>query len=80
MGNIWLSGNRFSVKKEVPISQVFEADLNEEKLFYTGRFDFVIYEKQGKKEFPVLAIELDGKEHFEDAVVQKREASDHHEL
>lgn len=73
MGNIWLSGNRFSVKKEVPISQVFEADLNEEKLFYTGRFDFVIYEKQGKKEFPVLAIELDGKEHFEDVVVQRRD-------
>ena len=30
-------------------------------------------EKQGKKELPVLAIELDGKEHFEDAVVQERD-------
>lgn len=42
-------------------------------LFYMGRFDFVVYEKQGKKELPVLAIELDGKEHFEDAVVQERD-------
>lgn len=29
--------------------------------------------KTGKKELPVLAIELDGKEHFEDAVVQERD-------
>ena len=61
------------MKKEVPISQVFEVDWNDEKLFYTGRFDFVIYEKQGQQEFPVLAIELDGKEHFEEAAVQRRD-------
>ena len=35
--------------------------------------DCEIDEKQGKKELPVLAIELDGKEHFEDAVVQERD-------
>ena len=73
LDNIWLSDNRFTVKKEVPISQVFEVDWNDEKLFYTGRFDFVIYEKQGQQEFPVLAIELDGKEHFEEAAVQRRD-------
>lgn len=38
-----------------------------------GRFDFVVYEKQGRSEFPILAIELDGKEHFEDAVVKERD-------
>ena len=36
-----------------------------------GRFDFVVYEKQGRSELPILAIELDGKEHFEDAVVKE---------
>lgn len=38
-----------------------------------GRFDFVVYEKQGRSELPILAIELDGKEHFEDAVVKERD-------
>lgn len=42
-------------------------------LFYMGRFDFVVYEKQGRSELPILAIELDGKEHFEDAVVKERD-------
>ena len=38
-----------------------------------GRFDFVVYEKQGRSELPILAIELDGKKHFEDAVVKERD-------
>lgn len=42
-------------------------------LFYYGRFDFVVYERQGKQDIPVLAIELDGKEHFEDEVVKNRD-------
>ena len=41
--------------------------------FYMGRFDFVVYEKHGEKELPLFAIELDGKEHYEDAVVQERD-------
>ncbi|MDD6573225.1 MAG: AAA domain-containing protein [Thermoflexaceae bacterium] len=48
LDNIWLSHNRYSVQKEVPISQVFQ-------------------------DIPVLAIELDGKEHFEDNVVKMRD-------
>lgn len=71
--NIWLSQNRFQVRKEVAISQVFENNINYSDLFYSGRFDFVVYERQGQDELPVLAIELDGKEHFEDEVVKNRD-------
>ena len=71
--NIWLSQNRFAVRKEVAISQVFEDNVGYSDLFYTGRFDFVVYENQGGEELPVLAIELDGKEHFEDEVVRNRD-------
>ena len=71
--NIWLSQNRFVIQKEVAISHVFEENINYDDLFYSGRFDFVVYEKQGGRELPVLAIELDGKEHFEDEVVKSRD-------
>lgn len=71
--NIWLSQNRFSVKKEVAISQVFQDNVSCSDLFYSGRFDFVVYERMGQAEIPVLAIELDGKEHFEDEIVRKRD-------
>lgn len=73
LGNIWLSESKFVVHKEVPISQVFEDNRNYSDLFYTGRFDFVVYEKQSRSEIPVLAIELDGKEHVEDEVVKLRD-------
>ena len=71
--NIWLSQNRHTIKKEVAISQVFQDNLNYSDLFYSGRFDFVVYERVGRQEVPVLAIELDGKEHFEDEVVKNRD-------
>lgn len=71
--NIWLSQSRYTVKKEVAISQVFENNVSYNDLFYSGRFDFVVYERQGRDEMPVLAIELDGKEHFEDEVVKNRD-------
>ncbi|MCM1057982.1 MAG: AAA domain-containing protein [Firmicutes bacterium] len=71
--NIWLSQNRFTVKKEVAISQVFENNVSYSDLFYSGRFDFVVYERRGRTDIPVLAIELDGKEHFEDEVVKNRD-------
>ncbi len=71
--NIWLSQSRFLVQKEVAISQVFENNSSYNDLFYSGRFDFVVYERKGRLDMPVLAIELDGKEHFEDEVVKKRD-------
>lgn len=73
LDNIWLSHNRYSVQKEVPISQVFQDNITHSDLFYMGRFDFIVYERNGKEDIPVLAIELDGKEHFEDNVVKMRD-------
>ncbi len=71
--NIWLSQSRYVIHKEVAISQVFADNISYSDLFYSGRFDFVVYERQEGREIPVLAIELDGKEHFEEEVVKNRE-------
>lgn len=73
LSNIWLSNNKYSIQKEVAISQVFQDNVDYNDLFYMGRFDFVVYEKIGKQQIPVLAIELDGKEHFTDEVVMNRD-------
>ena len=51
----------------------FDEKYASDPLFYTGRFDFVVYEKAGGRELPVLAIELDGKEHLEDEAVRDRD-------
>src|SRR5574344_526693 len=58
--------SRHTVKTEVEIKQVFESDSANSALFFTGRFDFVLYEKNDGKEYPILGIELDGDEHFTD--------------
>lgn len=74
LDNILYTNRKCEVKKEVSISQVFSDTEEYNDLFYTGRFDFVVYEKDyNKNEFPILAIELDGKEHFEDSVVKERD-------
>lgn len=74
LGNICFPDKRYVVEKEVPISHVFKENITYDDLFYMGRFDFVIYEKQVRCKLPVLAIELDGKEHYEDEAVKKRDA------
>lgn len=71
--NIWLSQNRFSVEKQVAVSQVFEENGNYGDLFYSGKFDFVVYEQGKEQRHPVLVIELDGKEHLEEDVVAVRD-------
>lgn len=73
LSNIWLSQNKYVVRKEVGIAHVFQDNINYSDLFYSGRFDFVVYQKNGKQEIPILAIELDGKEHFTDEVVKQRD-------
>ena len=55
--------DRCTVRKEVPIAQVFEDNPGCADLFYTGRFDFVVYQREGRRLMPILAIELDGREH-----------------
>ena len=74
LGNIWHTQNKYVVEKEVAISHVFRDNITYDDLFYTGRFDFVVYEMNGTEKIPVFAIELDGKEHFEDEVVKRRDA------
>lgn len=74
LGNILNNGRKCSVQKEVAISQVFQDNITGDGLFYNGRFDFVIYEKEyGGREMPILAIELDGKEHQEEELVKQRD-------
>ncbi|MBP3457735.1 MAG: DUF2726 domain-containing protein [Lachnospiraceae bacterium] len=73
LGNIWLAPKKYTIHKEVAISQVFADNISHDDLFYSGRFDFVVYEVESKMEIPVLAIELDGKEHFEDEIVKERD-------
>ena len=70
---VCLSQNRFAIKKEVPIAQVFQNNTSYNDLFYSGRFDFVVYEKSQSIEYPILAIELDGKEHYENEIVMLRD-------
>ena len=71
VNNIRLGHRHCEVKKEVPISHVFSQDFAHTDLFYTGRFDFVIYDKRSR--LPIFAIELDGKEHFDDETVKARD-------
>ena len=75
LDNILYTNKKCSVEREVAISQVFRTNEPPVGLFYTGRFDFVIYETDftGQK-LPMLAIELDGKEHFDDDIVAARDA------
>ena len=74
LGNILNNNRRCAVRREVAISQVFQDNITGEGLFYNGRFDFVIYEREyGGRELPILAIELDGKEHQEEELVKQRD-------
>ena len=73
LDNAFLDGSRCTVRKEVPIAQVFENNPGCTDLFYTGRFDFVVYQREGRRLMPILAIELDGREHRDDPAVQRRD-------
>lgn len=74
LGNVLNSQKRCTVKKEVAIAQVFRENTAKSHLFYNGRFDFVIYSRErGGEEYPILAIELDGKEHASDEAVKARD-------
>lgn len=68
-----ITKSRYVIKKEVPISQVFLSTDEINDLFYTGRFDYIVYERDERKLLPVFAIELDGNEHTEDVQVIERD-------
>ena len=65
--------DRCTVRKEFPIAQVFEDNPGCADLFYTGRFDFVVYQREGRRLMPILAIELDGRAHRDDPAVRRRD-------
>ena len=74
LDNVLNTNNRCVVQKEVSIAHVFQENDSYDDLFYTGRFDFVVYEKGYKgQDIPILAIELDGKEHYENKMVKARD-------
>lgn len=74
LDNILYTDMKCSVEREVAISQVFKENVPYVDLFYTGRFDFVIFQRDyNRQKMPILAIELDGKEHVEDEVVRARD-------
>jgi len=65
---------KYVLAKEVSLNAVFTTNDPPSDLFYTGRFDFVVYRKEADgSQLPVLAIELDGSEHVQDALVIKRD-------
>ena len=68
-----ITKTKYVVKKEVPISQVFNSSNKVNDLFYTGRFDYIVYERDGKEWLPIFAIELDGNEHTTDLRVIERD-------
>ena len=68
-----ITKTKYVVKKEVPISQVFNSSNQVNDLFYTGRFDYIVYERDGKELLPIFAIELDGNEHTNDLRVIERD-------
>ena len=63
LDNIMLSQNKYQIKEQVLLSQIFKKNVPYSNLFYTGSFDFVIYENIDGFEYPRLAVELDGMEH-----------------
>lgn len=70
--NIWLSQNRFAVRREVDISEIFPGRPDSVSLFQSETLDFVVYEQQEQQQ-PVLAIELEGRERMQEELVQKVE-------
>ena len=60
LDNVLNTNNRCVVQREVSIAHVFQENESYDDLFYTGRFDFVVYEKGYRgQDMPILAIELD---------------------
>ena len=65
--------SKYSVKREVQTSHLFEKLPSDCDFFFRASIDFVIYKKIGRKEYPVLAIELDGPEHHTNPKVIARD-------
>ena len=73
LDNVFLSGSRCVVRHRVNIQDLFGKTQLDADLFGSGRFDFVVYERDGRRSVPILAIELDGHERGADPAAQQRE-------
>lgn len=66
--------NNCYIKEEVPIDILFKDDAGVTNYFYKQRFDLVVFEKRhGVPDAIMLAIELNGPEHYSDENVIKRD-------
>lgn len=74
LGNVFSSESRCSVRRNVPVGDIFPPSQQDTDLFHTGRLNFVVYRRQGRNSVPVVAIELDGSQHRTDPTVQQRDA------
>ena len=72
LDNAFLDGSRCTVRKEVPIAQVFEDNPAAPTVLHRA-VHFVVYQREGRRLMPILAIELDGREHRDDPAVQRRD-------
>lgn len=58
-----ITNNKYIAKKEVAVNSIFTDEHGTNKIFYTGKFDFVIFRKFNGDEIAEFAIELNGPEH-----------------
>lgn len=62
LDNVLNTNKKCIVHKGVGIAHMFQDNMDYNNLFYSGRFNFVVYERDyAKREVPILVIELDGK-------------------
>jgi superfamily I DNA and/or RNA helicase len=61
-----ITGRNHFLRKEVSIKSIFTDEFGVNDLFYTGVFDFVVFERINRIDKPIFAIELDGPEHKND--------------
>lgn len=77
--------NNCYIRTEQSLSSIFQDDGVDSPIFYKQRFDLIIFEKQFQGDRPILAIELNGPEHYTDEEVKirdqkKKEFCDRHHL
>ena len=73
------------IRTEVAISSIFNEDKVDSSLFYKQKFDLVVFEKQYSKDQVLLAVELNGPEHYFDEEViirdnKKKQYCEQHKL
>jgi len=75
LDNVLNTNHKCVVRKEVAVSQIFQNNSGYKDLFGNGRFDFVVYEREGraKAERPILAMELGAKESRDSKAIEEKE-------